>query len=289
MRAPLPPPAEKLVQTAESLWAETKKTAKVVLSLLGIGSIALLVPKGEGPAVEPDGHASSSKSASTLKNSNQSENNPNPLRTFPNGISLRATSGNICQFQGDAIVINLFENLIPRPRQVTQNNFKPGTATGDVYNKIPDIFIQEINKTGFGGKLRETLYLDLHQLAQDNPQIARRLGKQAISARCIICVGLGDRATFNHETIKTVGENIIDAVRRAPTATPITSIGTILHGAGVAGIPAPIATQHLSEGLFEEVRKNPGHLREISIVEFDTNKTPVIQKQLDDTFTKPSP
>lgn len=161
--------------------------------------------------------------------------------------------GDLIQVPCDVLTVNLFEG-------VTQ----PGGATGAVDAALGGWISDLIAQDGFKGKANAVLELPT-------------FGK--IPAKRVLAVGLGDRDSFTAERIRQASAA---AIKRAKSLRA-TTVATLLHGAGIAGLPAAECAQAVVEGALlgaYDFRKykSPSpdepaeEIRELLIVEQDAGK-----------------
>lgn len=134
-------------------------------------------------------------------------------------MQIKVQSGNIAQFEADALIVNLFEGVQ-----------KPGGGTGAVDKAMKDLITEELAFTkAFKGKLGETLIL----------QTAK-----ALPARYVIVVGLGKQDKLGPVELRRASAAAI----RTCMKLKIKTVGTLLHGAGIGGVEPQQATRLLTEG-----------------------------------------
>ncbi len=130
-----------------------------------------------------------------------------------------AKSGNVLTSDADALVVNLFEG-------VTQ----PGGGTGAVDQALDGAIRQEIEHgKAFKGKLGETLILPTY-------------GK--LPARYVVVVGLGKAEDCKSLQLRRASAAAIRACQKLK----VSSVATLLHGAGIGQIDAQAAARLLAEG-----------------------------------------
>lgn len=165
-------------------------------------------------------------------------------------MKLNLVQGGIQESAADTIIVNLFENVMT-----------PGGATGAV-DKALDGAISDLiaggDFTGNAGKV-SVLY-----------------PRGAISARRVLIAGLGKRDEFDLETVRRTAAAAIIRARELNGK----NIATILHGAGIGGLPVTSTAQATVEGtllaLYQydapKIDRKQNNLESISIVEFDGTK-----------------
>lgn len=121
----------------------------------------------------------------------------------------------------DLIVVNLFEGVKT-----------PSGATGAVDKAFKNVISKFIIKQEkFSAKLGEIMVVTV----PDNKTFKR-----------IAVIGLGKSKEFNLEKVRTLG---IKLYRKLKVLKNVKKIGTILHGAGIAGLDPELCAQMFSEGL----------------------------------------
>lgn len=133
-------------------------------------------------------------------------------------MEIRGAVGDIAAWKDAAVVVNLFEGVT-----------KPGGPTGAVDRAMGGAVSQLIAAGDIKGKFKDAFVLPT-------------LGK--IPAARVIVVGLGSRNQFSTDRIREVSAK---AVNHA-TSIGLTSLSTIVHGAGVGGVDPSDATEAVAEG-----------------------------------------
>lgn len=171
-------------------------------------------------------------------------------------MEIKILNQSILDFDGDIIIVNLFEGVKI-----------PGGGTGAVDKALDGAITEMIKKEEITGKLGETA-------------VFPTFGK--LKASKVMVVGLGKSDKFGIEEIRKASGSAAMAAKRAKAK----KVGTILHGAGIGGIDPEVASQALSEGtllalyefnVYKKVENNKG-IEEFYIVEMDKNKIGNIKK-----------
>lgn len=158
--------------------------------------------------------------------------------------------GSIQEQAVDTIVVNLFEGVTA-----------PGGATGAV-DKVLNGAISELIANGdISGKAGEVGVLYPRGL---------------IPAKRVLVVGLGKSADFDLEGVRKAAATAVSRARDLNAK----AVATIVHGAGIAGLPAGASAQATAEGSllalyrFDATKeKEPqNELASLTIVEFDEGK-----------------
>lgn len=173
--------------------------------------------------------------------------------------------GSISEFQADALIVNLFEGVT-----------EPQGGTGSLDAALGKALSEELHHGKiFKGKLGETLVL---------PTYGR------IPARYVVVTGLGKQQELQGLHLRRASAAAIRACKRLK----VTSVGTLLHGAGVAGVNAETAARLLTEGAllgaYEFVKRKTGKtqeeqesaplgssIRSLVVVELDAQKRSAIE------------
>jgi leucyl aminopeptidase len=171
-------------------------------------------------------------------------------------MNLTVKQGSIQSSSADTIIVNLFEGVTT-----------PGGATGAVDQALDGAISDLIAGGDFSGKAEDVAVL---------------YPRGAIAARRVLVVGLGDRQKFNLEIARRAAAA---AIRRARDLKA-KSVATIVHGAGIAGLPPATAAQATAEAsLLALYRYNaarqktePEHMIDsLTIVEVDGGKVGEIE------------
>ncbi|MFQ5381742.1 MAG: leucyl aminopeptidase, partial [Dehalococcoidia bacterium] len=127
-------------------------------------------------------------------------------------------AGDIAQFEADAIVVNLFEGVTA-----------PGGATGAVDAALDGAIRQLISLGDIRGKSGEIT-------------VIHTLGR--LPAPRVVVVGLGKTAAFDIDSIRNLSASLVRHLRKTGTRR----VATIVHGAGIAGLPPAECTRAVAEG-----------------------------------------
>lgn len=164
-------------------------------------------------------------------------------------MAIKIQTRSILDYRGDVLIVNLFEGVK-----------KPSGATGTVDKALNGAISRAIARGEATGKLGETI-------------VIHTLGK--LPADKVAVVGLGPAGSFHEMEIRKASAAAILESRKLKAR----KVGTIVHGAGIAGIEPEKASQALAEGTilalyeFNRYKKspNPG-IAEIAVVENDRRK-----------------
>jgi leucyl aminopeptidase len=166
-------------------------------------------------------------------------------------MNLDLFQGEIQQFQADTIIINLFKGVM-----------QPGGATGAVDRALNGA-ISELALSG--------------DLTGSAGEVTVVYPRGAIPATRVLVTGLGDRDSFDLEATRKAAASAIRRARKLNAKR----VASIVHGAGIAGLPVEAASQATVEGMLLALYsyeaagrtvKRKGEIDSITIVEFDGQK-----------------
>jgi len=172
-------------------------------------------------------------------------------------VEIKVEAGDIAQYPAKAIIVNLFEGVRT-----------PGGATGAVDKALGGGISQLIAEGEIKGK-------------KDELTLVHTLGR--LPSPRVLVAGLGKQADFTLDAIR----DLTGAALRRLRSAGATTVATILHGAGIAGLEAVACAQAIAEGAvmgtyrFARHKHNEEQEREIetlSIVEFDPRKLEAIRR-----------
>jgi leucyl aminopeptidase len=166
-------------------------------------------------------------------------------------MNIQIKQGSIQESTADTIIVNLFEDVAT-----------PSGATGAV-DKVLNGAVSELIANGdLTGKAGEVAVLHPRGL---------------IPAKRVLVAGLGAREEYDLEGVRQTAASAIQKARDLQAK----EIATIVHGAGIAGLPAAAAAQAVAEGSLlalyaydKDEKPVPGGL---TIVEFDEGKLAEIE------------
>ena len=172
--------------------------------------------------------------------------------------TIHVQAGDITQFAGDAIVVNLFEGVT-----------SPGGATGAVDQAMRGALSTLIADGAVTGK--RASITTIHTLG-------------TLPAKRVIVAGLGKREKFDVDTVRAVSGAVARTLRRSG----VRSAATVAHGAGIGGLDPHESAQAMAEGtllgLYEFKRYKKGDasdpersLDEIAIVERDEHRAQALE------------
>jgi len=126
--------------------------------------------------------------------------------------------GELAHIPCDVLIVNLFEGVTT-----------PGGATGAVDQALSGWITMRIAQAQFKGKARSVLEIPT-------------FGK--IPAKIVLVVGLGKADQFSLEDVRQAAGTAMKHAKSLKAET----VATLLHGAGIAGLPAEGCTQAVVEG-----------------------------------------
>jgi leucyl aminopeptidase len=133
-------------------------------------------------------------------------------------VEIKVEAGDVTQHPAKAVIINLFEGVK-----------SPGGATGAVDKALGGAISQLVAEGEIKGKKGEV-------------SLVHTLGK--IASPRVFVAGLGKQDDFG---LKAIRDLMGTAMRRARSAGA-TSVATIVHGAGIAGLDPEACAQAIAEG-----------------------------------------
>jgi leucyl aminopeptidase len=173
-------------------------------------------------------------------------------------MKIEVINKSILDFDGDAVIVNLFEGVK-----------EPGGVTGAVDRTLGGAVSRAIRHGEITGKRGETL-------------IFHTLGK--IRARRVMVVGLGKPSAFGLENIRKAAGAAALAAKKARLNT----IAMIAHGAGIGGIDPEQCARATAEGTilalyeFTEYKKPESTgIESMSVFENDRDKYPTIKRGIE--------
>jgi leucyl aminopeptidase len=171
-------------------------------------------------------------------------------------MKLSVMQGSIQTFEADTIIVNLFEGVT-----------SPGGATGAVDQALNGAIGEVIASGDFTGEAGEISVL---------------YPRGALPAKRVLVVGLGKSSEFDLNGVRKAAAVAIKRARKLNAR----SVATIVHGAGIAGLPIAESAQATAEGSllalyrFDADKQKPAGEKEIdslTIVEFTQGKIPEIE------------
>lgn len=165
--------------------------------------------------------------------------------------------GSIQEKDVDALVVNLFAGVRT-----------PGGATGAVDGALGGAISELIAQGDLSGKAGEVAVL---------------YPRGRIPARRVLVVGLGERESFDAEAIRRASAAAVGRARELKCRR----VATIVHGAGIAGLPAATAAQATVEGALlalyrynapKAVQPEQNELEGLTVVEYDAAKLADIEQ-----------
>jgi leucyl aminopeptidase len=174
-------------------------------------------------------------------------------------VDIKVESGDITKHAAKAIIVNLFDGVK-----------KPGGATGAIDKALGGGISGLIAEGEIKGKSGEVT-------------LVHSLGK--ISTPRVLIAGLGKQEKFGLNVIR----DLMGTSLRRARGSGATSVATILHGAGIAGLDAEECAQAIAEGAvmgtyrFRRYKHNsngedPKEVETLTIVESDKSKLDAIRR-----------
>jgi leucyl aminopeptidase len=164
-------------------------------------------------------------------------------------MAIKVLTRSILKYSGDVLIVNLFEGVKT-----------PSGATGAADRALNGAITRSIARGEISGKLGETM-------------VIHTLGKMPVDK--VVVVGLGPADSFRDGEIRKASASAILLAQKLRAR----KVGTIVHGAGVGGIPPETAARALTEGTllalyeFTEYKKNTEpKIDEITVIENDPGK-----------------
>ena len=167
-------------------------------------------------------------------------------------MNLQFKQGSIQESTADTLIVNLFADVT-----------SPGGATGAVDNALDGAISALIANGDLTGKAGEVAVL---------------YPRGAIAATRVLVAGMGERAGF---TVEGVRQTAAAAILRAQELNA-KEVATIVHGAGIAGLPVAAATQATIEGAmlaaYTYDKKEGEGIQRLTIVGYDEAKKAEIEQ-----------
>ncbi|MEJ2748237.1 MAG: leucyl aminopeptidase [Anaerolineae bacterium] len=167
--------------------------------------------------------------------------------------------GNIQEQAVDTLIVNLFSGVTT-----------PGGATGAVDRALNGAISELVAQGDISGKAGEVGVLYPRGL---------------IPAKRVLVVGLGASERFDLEGVRQAAATAVTRARDLNAKT----VATIVHGAGIAGLPVSAAAQATVEGMLlalyrfaaTKEEEPPNEIESLAVVEFDGSKVAAIQDGMD--------
>lgn len=171
-------------------------------------------------------------------------------------MNVTVAQGSIQAFKADTVVVNLFEGITTL-----------AGASGAMDQALGGAISELIHQGDLNGGAGECAVL---------------YPRGAIPAKRVLVVGLGKAEAFDLEGVRVAAATAARQARKLKTD----HLATIIHGAGIAGLPVAAAAQATVEGTVlalyrydADKRQEPGHeVERISIVEFDSGKVKGVEE-----------
>jgi leucyl aminopeptidase len=171
-------------------------------------------------------------------------------------MNVNVAQDSIQAFEADTVVVNLFEGITT-----------PAGATGAIDQALNGAVSELIRQGDLSGGAGECAVL---------------YPRGAIPAKRVLVVGLGKAEAFDLDGVRTAAAAAVRQARKHKAE----HVATIVHGAGISGLPVAAAAQAMAEGIAlalyrydADKRPEPGHqIDRVSIVEFDSGKIGAIEE-----------
>jgi leucyl aminopeptidase len=166
-------------------------------------------------------------------------------------VKIAVKQGSIQKTSADTIIVNLFQDVT-----------NPGGATGAVDHVLDGAISELIANRDFSGKAGDVAVL---------------YPRGAIQAKRVLVAGLGKASEFDLEGVRKAAANAALRARKLNSS----SVATIIHGAGIAGLPvqdaseATIAGSLLALYRFKAEKRDAGKpdtIESFEVIEFDESK-----------------
>jgi leucyl aminopeptidase len=174
-------------------------------------------------------------------------------------MKIKVETGDISAFAADAVVVNLFEGVTA-----------PHGATGAV-DKAMDGAISALIRDGdIRGK-------------QGEFSLIHSFGK--LKAPRVIVAGLGKAEAFSVDKVREISGDLVRFLRKQR----VKDAAVITHGAGIGGLDPEASAEAIAEGsllgayrfLRHKRSEDDGDLDSLTLVEYDTDKLPALQRGVD--------
>ena len=172
-------------------------------------------------------------------------------------MEIKVERGDLAEHPAKAVIVNLFEGVK-----------SPGGGTGAVDKALDGAISQLIAEGETKGKKAELT-------------LVHTLGK--LPTPRVLVVGLGKQADFNLDVVRDVTGTALRRCRAAGAST----VATIVHGAGIAGLDAEACAQAIAEGAvmglyrFDRLKKpdkDQKRIESVTLVERDESKLDTLKR-----------
>jgi len=172
-------------------------------------------------------------------------------------VEIKIEKGDLARHPAKAVIVNLFEGVK-----------SPGGGTGAVDKALDGAISQLIAEGEIKGKKSELT-------------LVHSLGK--LPTPRVLVVGLGKQADFSLDTVRDVTGTALRRIRN----TGATTVATIVHGAGIAGLEPEACAQAIAEGTvmglyrFDRLKKpdeDQNQIEAVTLVEFDQSKLEALRR-----------
>ena len=172
-------------------------------------------------------------------------------------MNITIEQGDLVASSADTLIVNLFEGVT-----------SPGGATGAVDRALDGAISDLIAGGDFSGKAGEVAVL---------------YPREVINAHRVLIAGLGKQDAFTLEGVRRAAATAAKRARELKA----NHVATIVHGAGIAGLPVAAAAQVTIEGTLLALHRYPvtkqidedvHDIETLSIIEYDTDKLEAIEE-----------
>jgi leucyl aminopeptidase len=172
-------------------------------------------------------------------------------------VDIKVEKGDLAQYPAQAVIVNLFEGVK-----------SPGGGTGAVDRALDGAISQFIAEGEIKGKKAELTLI-------------HTLGK--LPTPRVLVAGLGKQPDFNLDTVRDVTGTALRRLRAAGAST----VATIVHGAGIAGLDPEACAHAIAEGAvmglyrFERLKKpeeDQKRIESVTLVESDESKLGALKR-----------
>jgi len=172
-------------------------------------------------------------------------------------VDIKVERGDLAQHPAKAVIVNLFEGVK-----------SPGGGTGAVDKALDGAISQLIAEGETKGKKSELTLI-------------HTLGK--LPTPRVLVAGLGKQSEFNLDAVRDVTGTALRRLR----ATGASTVATIVHGAGIAGLDPEACAQAIAEGAvmglyrFDRLKKpeeDQKRIESVTLVESDESKLDALKR-----------
>ena len=172
-------------------------------------------------------------------------------------MEIKVEKGDLARHPAKAVIVNLFEGVK-----------SPGGGTGAVDRALDGAISHLIAEGEIKGKKKELTLI-------------HTLGK--LPTPRVLVAGLGKQPEFKLDTVRDITGTALRRLRNASATT----VATIVHGAGIAGLEPEACAQAIAEGAvmglyrfdrLKEPDEDRKHVDSVTLVEFDESKLEALKR-----------